>query len=558
MAIKTVTRQYSGFRGIDLRGDECELFRSPDALNIWRDYKYSEGVRTRPSPMLHTAVQGRVWGIFFYRDCMLVHSGNTLYSVDADGNVHAIYVGVSERKSSAFIYDGMWYFKDGVSYLVYDGESIENVCGYVPTTSIARKPSGGGERHEDVNMLSPFRKNSFLSDGASYSYQLDAYELDEDHIPEVEVNGTVLSSSEYNVNYSEGRIIFKYVPSQPLTDGADNVIVKFKKTVRDAREKILSCSIITVFDNRVFFSGSAISPNCIWHSSLNDPTYVSDLDYYEEGRDTAAVRGLCAGNNALWVFREPCDANTTIFYHIPSIDEEYGKIYPSAHSSIALGCVGGAINFNDDIVFFSPRGMEGISSDITTEQAVSHRSSLVDRRLTQEAGYRDMLLCEWQGYLLVIIGKSIYLADSRAKTAIDGHVEYEWFYWELEHEISAVSVHDGRLYLGYLNGIYTLDGESDVLSYIVTAKDKFGYPNMQKTASKHGCAVEAVGNITMYARREGGEFEPVGEFFDVSDYFTARVKLKNFKDIQLKFASSDRFSLESATLCAYVGGYLKM
>ena len=35
---------------------------------------------------------------------------------------------------------------------------------------------------------------------------------------------------------------------------------------------------------------------------------------------------------------------------ISSIDDEYGKIYPSAHSSITTGCIGKAINFNDDIV----------------------------------------------------------------------------------------------------------------------------------------------------------------------------------------------------------------
>ena len=35
----TVDRIYSGFRGCDFRGLEVNLLRSPDCLNVWKDYK---------------------------------------------------------------------------------------------------------------------------------------------------------------------------------------------------------------------------------------------------------------------------------------------------------------------------------------------------------------------------------------------------------------------------------------------------------------------------------------------------------------------------------------
>ena len=161
----------------------------------------------------------------------------------------------------------------------------------------------------------------------------------------------------------------------------------------------------------------------IYHCSLSDPTYCSDLDYYNEGLDTSEVKGLVAGNNVLWVFKEPSQVNTTVFYHTPTIDSEYGKIYPSTHSSISTGCIGKAINFNDDILFFSDRGVEGISGDITTEQVIAHRSSVVDRKLIAEPNYKDMLLAEWEGYLLVFIDNKVYLADSRAMFDNEGHIE---------------------------------------------------------------------------------------------------------------------------------------
>ena len=312
------------------------------------------------------------------------------------------------------------------------------------------------------------------------------------------------------------------------------------------------------FDNRVFFSGNPDHPNVVWHCSLNDPTYCSDLDYYREGMDESPVRGMVAGNNALWVFREPSDAHTTVFYHTPTLDEEYGKIYPSSHSSVTTGCIGAAINFNDDIVFFSGRGMEGISGDITTEQVVAHRSSMVDRKLTAEAGYRDMLLEEWEGYLLVFIGDKVYLADSRTAFNNEGHMEYDWFYWKLPKAIISTRVKDGVLYLGTEDGVYALtDTESDVESWWVTPLDKFKNPHKLKTTNKRGCVAEATGDIAVYAKLEDTDFELVGEYKDVSDYFVSRIKRKKFKDIQLKFYSKTRFSLETVTLECFVGGYIK-
>jgi hypothetical protein len=296
----------------------------------------------------------------------------------------------------------------------------------------------------------------------------------------------------------------------------------------------------------------------VWHCSLDDPSYFSDLDYYNEGLDSARVRGLVAGNNALWVFREPNDANTTVFYHTPTLDEEYGKIYPSTHSSVTTGCVGRAINFNDDIVFFSERGMEGISGDITTEQVVAHRSLLVDRKLTTEQGYKDMILEEWEGYLLVIIGDKVYLADSRAVFTNENHIEYEWFYWEMEKPITATCVYDGVLYLGTPEGVYTLtDHNANLESYWVTPKDKFKNPNKLKTTNKRGCVAEATGDITVYAKTEKTDFQLIGTYEDVKDYFVSRIKMKKFKDIQLKFSSNTRFSLEIVTLEAFVGAYVK-
>lgn len=562
---EVVSRIYSNFRGVDFRGAEINLVRSPDSVNVWKDYKETESIRTRPEMALKDTFNEPVYGVFFYKvgntEIMLVHSGTTLYKV-VNGTRTELYTGLNKARSNGFVFNNVWYFKDGLHYLQYDGQTIKEVEGYVPTTSIGRKPGGGGTIYEDVNLLSDYRINTFLADGESKEYYLDATEIDEDFVPEVYYFDTRYGQFDaiFETNYEEGKITFldDYIPEAPETDGQDNIKIKFKKKVDGYGNKIKNCTLLQVFDNRVFFSGNKEFPNVIFHCSLNDPTYCSDLDYYNEGLDSAEVKGLVAGNNVLWVFKEPSQENTTVFYHNPTIDSEYGKIYPSTHSSIATGCVGKAINFNDDIVFFSDRGMEAINGDVTTEQVIAHRSTLVDRKLLTEVDYKNMILEEWEGYLMVFIGDKVYLADSRGTFANGNHIEYEWFYWQMKKKITCTKVYKGILYLGTEDGVYTLtDTRSNVESYWTTPIDKFENPHYQKTSNKRGCVIEATGDITVSAKTDKTGWEEIGKYENVTDYFTSRIKRKKFKDIQLKFSSDTRFSLETATLECFIGGYIK-
>lgn len=553
-----VSRIYAGFRGVDFRGEEINLIRSPDSLNVWKDYRKTESIRTRPEIKLQVEFPARVYGVFFFNGTQIVHSGKNLYTLSSGGDKIIIFSAMNKAPSSAFVFEDIFYIKDGVNYLKYDGTTVSEVVGYIPTTTIGRSPMGGGTVYEDVNMLSDYRINSFLADGGSLDFYLDVTNIDEDFVPVVTVNDAVVSTDKYTVDYANGQIKMTYAPDAPLTDGQDNVKIKFKKALPKYKSSIFGCTLLQVFDNRVFVSGNPDFPNVVWHCSLNDPSYFSDLDYYREGMDNAHIKGLVAGNNALWVFREPSSANTTVFYHTPSLDDEYGKVYPSSHSSVTTGCIGKAINFNDDIVFFSDRGMEGISGDVTTEQVLAHRSSLVDRKMIAEADYKNMILEEWEGYLLVFIGNKVYLADSRTAFAYENHMEYEWFYWELSKAVTCSCVQDGILYLGTDSGVYTLtDYESPVESYWTTPKDKFKHPHKLKTTNKRGCVAEATGDITVYAKLEDTDFELIGTYENVTDYFVSRIKRKKFKDIQLKFHSNTRFSLETVTLECFIGGYIK-
>jgi hypothetical protein len=169
-----------------------------------------------------------------------------------------------------------------------------------------------------------------------------------------------------------------------------------------------------------------------------------------------------------------------------------------------------------------------------------------------------MKLAEWEGYLLVFIDNKVYLADSRAMFTNENHSEYEWFYWELEQYVTCATVKDGVLYIGTNSGLYTLTNtNAQMESYWVTPLDKFKHPHKLKTTNKRGCVIEAEGDISLYAKVEDTDFELIGNYINVKDYFVSRIKRKKFKDIQLKFHSTTRFSIETVTLECFIGGYIK-
>lgn len=540
-----ITRTYANFLGVDFSDYKISLFRSPDALNVWKNYKkLGKCIETRPDLELFKQMNNTIFGLFFYTYSeilhLIIHSGDGLYeynfSTQQTKTIKA--TGMNQKKSQFFVFDDVLYVKDGLNYLMYNGISCSEVEGFVPTTSISRQPSGGGSIFQEVNLLTSYRKNSFCADGTSREYYLDANYIEANTVT-AWINNVQVPKNNFTVNTSKGTVTFNAAPPAPDTDGEDNVVIQFSKRIPGYRERINKCTLLEVFDNRVFFSGNPDFPNTVWYSSLENPAYCSDLDYSTEGLDASPIKTMISGNNALWVFKEPSQANTSVFYHTPSIDSEQGKVYPSIHSSISTGCISTGINFNDDIVIFSESGLEGISGDVTTEQVLGHRSSLIDSKLLQESNYKNPILVEWQGYLLVFFDNHCYLADSRQRFQNVTSLEYEWYYWEFENNITAANVHDGVLYICTNNSIYTLTKEnSNINSYWTTCVDDLEQPNFQKITNKRGSIAEVQGELDIYVKTDNNDWEFIDTYNTQNKkYIVPRIKKKKMEryTIQIHF-----------------------
>lgn len=576
-----ITRKYSNFRGVDFSNSDVSYYRSPNALNMWKNYA-DGSIETRPGMKLLDNFGSRIYGLFFLNKDdvlhVLVHAGTKLLKWANYPNTPVqtteLYTGMNVRESNSFVFDETLFIKDGINYLEYDGTSVKQVVGTIPTTSYWKNPDGSTSIDSDtdtdlvyqaVNCLTNLRKNQFIADGTSKEYQLDATDIDSTgtYLMQATVNGVnKVENIDFTVNHDKGLVTFNEAPAKDA-----EVIITYSKTANGYKERILNCTLMCEFDNRFFFAGNPNYPNSVFHCELNDPRYIRDTAYYECGIDDALVKAIIPGNGVLWILKEINQNSSSVYYMMPTLDSTYDKIYPSQNGSISLGCMSTGINFNDDIVFFSNRGLEGISSNsMYSEQMLQHRSSLVDGRMIFESDYKNVKLAEYKGYLLCLIGSHVYLADSRQKFQNNTNdIEYEWYYWEFHNNITFIKEYRGDLYLGNATGsLFMLDGTSDndldVESFWTTYKDDFGYPGYTKTTNKRGNVVDLKvmnNNKIKIDTIVDDVLKEKTTFSDVKGYASYRIKDKKFKDIQLKFSSNKPFGLFSCTMQGFVAGYIK-
>ena len=163
-----ITRNYTNFSGVDFsnRGDEVALNHSPNALNMWKNYRSSNGkcVETRPDLELFKEYPDTIYGRFFFTannvTNLIVHSGTNLYKDD-----EIIYSNMAEHKSKFFIHFNSvtrvskLYIMDGTNYLQYDGLTVNKVedIAYIPLTIISMSPLGYGVKNDEINCLTPLR-----------------------------------------------------------------------------------------------------------------------------------------------------------------------------------------------------------------------------------------------------------------------------------------------------------------------------------------------------------------------------------------------------------------
>ena len=594
-------RVYSALRGVDLVSipAQMSLSRSPDAMNVWKDYSDTAGraIETRLGFKTKGTFNDTIYGIHRFGDAVYIHCGSRLILwsssepdvVPATETVFATQLNTAESISVEF--NGYLYILDGHSLWRFDGNTCVQLSDtsldvYIPTTRINADPNGGnGEEYQEVNMLSAFRINTFCGDGTSTVFYLDDTDIDT-QFPIVTVNGNSVSVAE--CDYTNGTVTLTNAPPAPATLGEANVSIRYRKRIVANRSLIRECTNMVVFDQRIFFTGNPSKKGFMWHSALNDPTYIPDTNYYHDGNDDTPIIGLLAGNNSLVVIKGIGGSGQKVFIHTPTLDYTYGKVYPYTSTGITVGGYVASL-FKDEMLYLTDGGVESFTSSARSTANLYHKSTLVDKKLAND-DIRNADMKEWRGYMCILIGDTMYLADSRQTTNDFGTYEYEWYLWDSlkvgSEQGKKLFVYNDALYFYTEHNICKFEGTNDngnaIYSYWTTPKDIFGYSAYLKTVNKKGgsCFIKPVPNsklkIACITTRQTDA--PIAEYItsgfsfsnisfnnfsfatEATDLHFFRVKKKKISWFMLKFYSDELdtpFGLYEATLEYVVTKYAK-
>lgn len=214
---------------------------------------------------------------------LLVATGGKLYyflqsQLDDEENwesITPVQIGsIPDNDTSFFEFDNKIYILCG-GYYKWDGTTLSEVEGYTPTVFINTPagPNGGGVIYEEINMLSPKKKQTFNGDGTTKQFKIAQVP---DSIISVKVNDV---DAPYTA--SSDIITITTAPAQ----GYDNVEIEWSKDDGD-RDIIEGMKFGTIFggdvDTRVFVYGNPSCQNRAYYSaiSMEGEIAVPSVEYF--------------------------------------------------------------------------------------------------------------------------------------------------------------------------------------------------------------------------------------------------------------------------------------
>lgn len=611
-----ITRtRYAAFRGADFSTDPSlvESCRSPLCTNIVADGggmpQKRLGYRTVQS--LGDTVYGLFGAEFGGTVKRLAHAGTKLYAWADDGTPAVLLSGLPRRKSRAVFLAGKLWIVTGGGFYSYDGTEAKRVSAsgaYVPTTTITRSPSGGGVSYEAVNLLTPYRKNAFQTDGKSVKFTLDG---------EIDASGTARAwvwgeeVTDFTLDRAAGTITFPSAPAAPDAGASDGLVVQFPHTVEGYADRIDKCTIITTYgvgsNDRVVLSGNPDCPNLDWTSGLYDPTYMPDLGYAAVGSEATPICGYCRIGRSLGIVKEDNGQDSTIYLRTAELqDSEIAQPQQQAVAGVGSIAPGSFASLLDDPLFLSRNGVMAVTTNsYTSEKITQGRSFYVNNKLNDEPEREKAEAVIWNGmYMLALPNGHVYALDGRQnktyRSAALGDYVYEGYYFEnipascwLNRRAGA----EESLYFGTADGRicklntdiedmsrYSDDGAA-ISAVWATKYDDDGTPAVLKTLLKRGCCVtikpyaRSSAEVYIRADRTGGHEKKVAgkpmDILDFSDIDFERItfntdespqeiflnrKVKNYKRLQIIVRNrepNEGFGIFQITKHYVTGNYAK-
>lgn len=425
------------FRGVNFTDTPglVDKTRSPDAPNMIRDVPGK--VRKCMGYEKMAGYDGRINGYHERRGDAggLIHAGSKLYK-----NGEVIYSGMNDERSRSWQMGGRLYIQDGKALLVYDGSSVKPASegAYIPTLTIAKKPEGGGEEYEALNLLQPGFIELFAGDGTAKSYQLSLGGLDETRVQcwilQSEGNwAEKTEGTDFSVNRSTGTIVFTSAPGKSPLTGEDNVKIQAYRTVAGYADRINHCTLGILFGvsgnaDRLFVSGNPDEGyiHYDWYSGQNDPSYWPDTAYATVGAANSAVMGYTILNNYLAAIKDEREPERNIVIREGNLvdNEPAFPVYNTLQGPGAIAPWSGAY-LKTEPLFLTALGVYAVTtSDISGEKYSQNRSYYLDGKLREEPDLKNAFGFVFHDlYWLCLNGKA-YILDGLQPLSTDRSAPY--------------------------------------------------------------------------------------------------------------------------------------
>ncbi len=402
--------------------------------------------------------------------------------------------------SGAFSLEGISFEADTTSVSAI--ENIEDLDSYEKTYSVQRP-----DNHYSVRIFTPYESidNVYLNEKelifdieaenafseARLLFSLPAYSPPEGK--SIVLYGTA-ALGKYNT-YDEG------TDFAARSEGDENVIAE--------------CTCSALFDGRIFTAGNPKYPNTVFYTlsaknEQNDSIYFGALSYFDDGMSAYKTVSLASASDALAVLKASDDGGGGIFYHEAKDGGDFlQRVYPVSNIHTGINVIGNSISFFDEIFFLSDIGACALKKSNAGNRSASCRSEKINPLLLKNKDLSEAHITSWLGYIVIQIGKEIYLADARPSFS-DSSEEYDWYYL---NEIGTYS--DGKAKLRYSEfapeGYYRypeLDTEISGSVYLSVGSSygEIYYVKDSADESKR-YTVYMTGEIT------GGEFSPACSVF---------------------------------------------
>ena len=356
-----------------------------------------------------------------------------------------------DAPTTMFGFGNKVYFLNGQEYLVWDGDGFVDVVeGYVPLTTTAIAPGGGGTAVENINRLTGRRRCQFSADGEAKEYHLpEKGLLSVDKI----MNGTEQMTSGYTVDTTSGVITFETAPEA----GNSNIEVWYTmpNTLRSLVEGMRYAEQFNgASDTRVFLygDGSAKAIYCgVTEDGQASAEYFPDLYEVLIGSENSPITGMIKYYDRLMSYKADGGAYSTS-YEITTLAD--GSMIPGFKTVSTNREIGNEATGQVRLVKNVPRTIFGgnvydwVFANYATRD--ERNAKMISQRVQNTLEFADpeKMYCfdddMKQEYY-------IFLNDALGTVLIHNYMVDVWYIYTGLSVSSAVRVGD-RLYLGLADG----------------------------------------------------------------------------------------------------------